>query len=67
MNLFNITEFVVLEADKMGEHKDLFNFDKGHIVMARRLDRSNFKTRALVGYCLQCLGHTNSVSSKENR
>ncbi|KAK3545418.1 hypothetical protein QTP70_007406 [Hemibagrus guttatus] len=33
----------------MGERKDLSEFDKGQIVVARRLDRSISKTAALVG------------------
>ncbi|KAK3559328.1 hypothetical protein QTP86_012756, partial [Hemibagrus guttatus] len=38
-----------LEAGKMGKRKDLSEFDKGQIVMARRLDQSISKTAALVG------------------
>ncbi|KAK3511467.1 hypothetical protein QTP70_008962 [Hemibagrus guttatus] len=34
----------------MGRCKDLSEFDKGQIVMARRLDQSISKTAALVGY-----------------
>ncbi|KAK3516948.1 hypothetical protein QTP70_028239, partial [Hemibagrus guttatus] len=34
---------------KMGKRKDLSEFDKGQIVMARRLDQSISKTAALVG------------------
>ncbi|KAK3514657.1 hypothetical protein QTP70_021568 [Hemibagrus guttatus] len=33
----------------MGKCKDLSQFDKGHIVMARRLDQSISKNAALVG------------------
>ncbi|ROI48897.1 hypothetical protein DPX16_3918 [Anabarilius grahami] len=33
----------------MGKHKDLSEFDKDKIVMARRLDQSISKTAALVG------------------
>ncbi|KAK3515186.1 hypothetical protein QTP70_009591 [Hemibagrus guttatus] len=33
----------------MGKCKDLSKFDKGHIVMATRLDQSISKTAALVG------------------
>ena len=39
----------MLEAGKMGKHKDLSEFDKGQIVMARRLGQSISKTAALVG------------------
>ncbi|KAK3517496.1 hypothetical protein QTP70_012575 [Hemibagrus guttatus] len=39
----------VLEAGKMGKRKDLSEFDKGQIVMTRRLDQSISKTAALVG------------------
>ena len=39
----------VLEAGKMGKRKDLSEFDKGQIVMARRLGQSISKTAALVG------------------
>ncbi|KAK3560410.1 hypothetical protein QTP86_008469 [Hemibagrus guttatus] len=35
-------------AGKMGKRKDLSEFDKGHIVMARPLDQSISKTAALV-------------------
>ncbi|KAK3546690.1 hypothetical protein QTP70_031382 [Hemibagrus guttatus] len=38
----------VLEAGQMGKRKDLSEFDKGQIVMARQLDQSIFKTTALV-------------------
>ncbi|KAK3528757.1 hypothetical protein QTP70_011190 [Hemibagrus guttatus] len=34
----------------MGKHKDLRHFDKGQIVMARRLGQSISKTAGLVGY-----------------
>ncbi|KAK3572367.1 hypothetical protein QTP86_032597 [Hemibagrus guttatus] len=36
-------------AGKMGKRKGLSEFDKGQIVMARRLDQSISKTVALVG------------------
>ncbi|ROL52875.1 Spectrin beta chain, non-erythrocytic 1 [Anabarilius grahami] len=39
----------VLEAGKMGKHKNLSEFDKGQIVMARRQGQSISKTAALVG------------------
>ncbi|KAK3573528.1 hypothetical protein QTP86_026043 [Hemibagrus guttatus] len=39
----------VLETGKMGKRKDLSKFDKGQIVMARRLDQSISKTAALLG------------------
>ncbi len=39
----------VLEAGKMGKRKDLSEFDKGQIVMARQLGQSISKTAALVG------------------
>ncbi|ROL49918.1 Calsyntenin-2 [Anabarilius grahami] len=39
----------VLEAGKMGKRKVLSEFDKGQIVMARRLIQSISKTAALVG------------------
>lgn len=41
--------FHVLEAGKMGKHKDLSNFNKGQIVMARQLGLSISKTKVLVG------------------
>ncbi|KAK3529339.1 hypothetical protein QTP70_029145 [Hemibagrus guttatus] len=37
------------EAGKMGKRKDLSEFDKDQIVMARRLDQSISKTAAVVG------------------
>ncbi|KAK3533095.1 hypothetical protein QTP70_006773 [Hemibagrus guttatus] len=39
----------VLEAGKMDKRKDLGEFDKGQIVMARPLDQSISKTAALLG------------------
>ena len=33
----------------MGKRKNLSEFDKGHIVMAKRLDQSISRTAALVG------------------
>ena len=39
----------MLEAGKMAKRKDLSEFDKGQIVMARRLGQSISKTAALVG------------------
>ncbi|KAK3554937.1 hypothetical protein QTP86_001569 [Hemibagrus guttatus] len=39
-------------AGKMGKRKDLSEFDKGQIVMARPLDQSISKTAALV-WCSQ--------------
>jgi len=39
----------VLEAGRMGKRKDLSEFDKGQIVMARQLGQSISKTAALVG------------------
>ncbi|KAK3541605.1 hypothetical protein QTP86_033085, partial [Hemibagrus guttatus] len=36
-------------SGKMGKRKDLSEFDKGQIVMARRLDQSISKTADLVG------------------
>ena len=39
----------VLEAGKMGKRKDLSEFDKGQIVMARPLGQSISKAAALVG------------------
>ncbi|KAK3549192.1 hypothetical protein QTP70_034192, partial [Hemibagrus guttatus] len=38
-----------MSAGKMGKRKDLSEFDKDQIVMARRLDQSISKTAALVG------------------
>ncbi|KAK3512587.1 hypothetical protein QTP70_017217 [Hemibagrus guttatus] len=50
-NLHNTKEkgFKMIKAGKMGKRKDLSEFDKGQIVMARRLDQSISKTAALVG------------------
>ena len=39
----------MLEAGKMGKCKDLSEFDKEQIVMARQLDQSVSKIAALVG------------------
>ncbi|KAK3536844.1 hypothetical protein QTP86_027040, partial [Hemibagrus guttatus] len=48
-SLFNmVLKIDVLEAGKMDKRKDLSEFDKGQIVMARRLDQSIPKTAALV-------------------
>ncbi|KAK3564697.1 hypothetical protein QTP86_024845, partial [Hemibagrus guttatus] len=41
------------DAGKMGKRKDLSEFDKDQIVMARPLDQSISKTAALVGYSTQ--------------
>ncbi|KAK3538480.1 hypothetical protein QTP86_004653 [Hemibagrus guttatus] len=42
-------QMVVDYAGKMAKRKDLSEFDKGQIVMARPLDQSISKTAALVG------------------
>ena len=39
----------MLEAGKMGKHKDLSEFNKFQIVMARQLDQRISKTAAFVG------------------
>ena len=39
----------MLEAEKMGTHKDLSVFDNGQIVMARQLGQSISKTANIVG------------------
>ena len=39
----------VLEAGKMGKHKNLIEFDKGQIVMVRQLGQIISKTTVLVG------------------
>lgn len=44
----------MLEAGKMGMQKDLSDFDKGLILMARRIGQSIYKTANLVG-CSQYL------------
>ncbi|ROL49972.1 hypothetical protein DPX16_6380 [Anabarilius grahami] len=44
-----VLKVVVLEAGKMGKRKDLSEFDKGEIVMARQLGQSISETAALVG------------------
>ncbi|KAK3510120.1 hypothetical protein QTP70_026836, partial [Hemibagrus guttatus] len=44
-------------SGKMGKRKDLSEFDKGQIVMARRLDQSISKTAALVGFSRSAVGH----------
>ena len=45
----SVLEVDVLDAGEMGRSKDLSNFDKGQIVMARRLGQSIFETARLVG------------------
>ncbi|KAK3544669.1 hypothetical protein QTP86_026149, partial [Hemibagrus guttatus] len=45
---------------KISKHKDLSEFDKGQIVMARRLDQSISKTVALVG-CSRLQGYLSKV------
>ncbi|KAK3544158.1 hypothetical protein QTP86_003944 [Hemibagrus guttatus] len=51
-------------AGKMGKHKDLSEFEKDHIVMARPLDQSISKTAALVG-CSRSAMTMYSISWKQ--
>ncbi|KAK3512623.1 hypothetical protein QTP70_018636, partial [Hemibagrus guttatus] len=55
----------VLIAGKMGKRKDLSEFDKGQIVMARRLDQSISKTAALVGWSWSTVVSTYQKWSEE--
>ncbi|KAK3521036.1 hypothetical protein QTP86_025032 [Hemibagrus guttatus] len=55
----------VLEAGKMDKCKDLSEFDKGKIVMARPLDQSISKTAALVGCSWSAVVSTYQKWSKE--
>ncbi|KAK3543168.1 hypothetical protein QTP70_012273 [Hemibagrus guttatus] len=45
----------VFEAGKMDKHKDLSEFDKGQIVMARRLDQRNCSSCGVFPVCSVCL------------
>ncbi|ROJ33147.1 hypothetical protein DPX16_17969 [Anabarilius grahami] len=49
----------------MGKRKDLSEFDKGQIVMARRLGQSIYKTAALVGCSQSAVGSIYQKWSKE--
>ena len=44
----SVLEVDVLDAGEMGRSKDLSDFDKGQIVMARRLGQSISETARLV-------------------
>ncbi len=55
----------MLEAEKMGKRKDLSEFDKGQIVMARRLGQSISKTAALVGCSQSAVVSIKSAPRKE--
>ena len=47
----SVLEFDVLDAGEMGRSKDLTDFDKGQIVMVRRLGQSISETARLVATC----------------
>ena len=49
----SVFEVDVLEAGKEGKRKDLNNFEKGQIVIARQQSKNISKTAGLVGFC-QC-------------
>ena len=51
----------------MGKRKDLSNFDKGQIVMARRLGQSISKTAAFVGCSQSAVADTHQKQSKEGK
>ncbi|KAF7656892.1 hypothetical protein LDENG_00035110 [Lucifuga dentata] len=51
----------------MDKHKDLSDFDKGQIVMARRLGQNISKTAALVGCSLSAVVSTYHKWSKEGQ
>ena len=55
----------MLEAGKMGKRMDLSEFDKGQIVMARRLGQSISKTAALVGCSRSAVVRIYQKCSKE--
>ena len=57
----------VLEAVKMFKRKDLSNFDKGQIVIARQLGQSLSKTTALVGCSWSAVVSTYQKWSKEGK
>ncbi|KAK3564091.1 hypothetical protein QTP86_007551 [Hemibagrus guttatus] len=52
-------------AGKMDKCKDLSEFDKGHIVMARPLDQSISKTAALVGCSRSAVGYLGYADEQE--
>nr|XP_055063695.1 fibroblast growth factor receptor 1-A-like isoform X2 [Misgurnus anguillicaudatus] len=56
-----------LQAGKTGKRKDLSDFDKGQIVMARRLGQSISKTAALVGCSQSAVVSTYQKWSKEGK
>lgn len=51
----------------MGKRKDLSDFDKGQIVMAKRLGQSNSQTAALVGCSRSAVIRTYQIWSKEGK
>ena len=57
----------VLEAGKMGKRKDLRDFDKGQILMARRLGQSISKIAGLVGCPRYAVVSTYQKWSKERQ
>lgn len=57
---------VLFEAEIMDKHKNLNNFEKGWILMARQLGKSNSKTASPVRFSLQPSDYTKSGLRKEN-
>lgn len=47
--IYYCNEVKVLEAEKMGKHKDLSDHDEGQIVMAKQLGQSISQKKGLVG------------------
>ena len=64
VNILNF-EVDVLEAEKMGQRKDVSDFDKGQIVLARRLGQNISRTAALVGCSRSAVVRTDQKWSKE--
>ena len=57
----------MLEPEKMGKREDLTDFDKGRIVMARRLGLSISMTASLVGCSRSAVVRTYQKWSKEGK
>ena len=63
----SVLEVDVLDAEEMGRSKDLSNFDKGQIIMARRLGQSISETTRLVECSLTAVVSTYRQWSEEGQ
>ena len=63
----SVLEVDVLYVGEMGRSKDLSDFDKNQIVMARRLDQSISETARLVGCSRSAVVSTDQQWSEEGQ